>query len=116
MARTKWGRLPHGQLSQEPRAIKWREKKALEDAEWARENLPAGPGGHGGDPVGDNLIGVFGRTDRPPDQQDQTSGNQDQGQDDGPDTYICSNCREPVDRDTPSCLVCEKTLRWENVD
>lgn len=103
-------RKPHNVLSQTPRAIKWRIKKAQEDAAWALENLATNGTG---DPVPPQLglpmpdgesepIGVFSAPDKPdaPEPVDEAQA------------YHCLNCQNPVQLGDARCSVCEQLLKW----
>jgi len=111
-------RLANGYFSQKPRAIKWRAKKAVENAAYQLANGKNAETFTQGEPKlmnepkpkrkrtkkpAPDAIGVF-SDDEPaapePDRQD----------------YFCENCRGTVHQGDERCLVCNERLNWAGVE
>lgn len=95
-------RLPHNQLSQTPRAIKWRAEKAEADAAWMAAQEIGRTATSETDPLqpSNMPIGVFSAASRPEPE---------------PQAYHCENCTGTVVPGDRRCPVCQQLLNWKAV-
>ena len=106
------GRLGHGELSQTPRAIKWREKKSVSNAAWLLSQRSHKMGTKGAPVATDKKRG------RKKAEQIGVLSEPDPVVDPGPGPaqwYYCANCKTVVVRSDEKCGTCEDQLAWDGI-